>query len=843
MKSVKLTDIAKNISTVSKYDGDIYVRGVSIDTRTINKGDIFIAIKGKKYDGHDFIKIAEQKGACAIICSKDVNSKLPILKVKDTVIALQELALYYRKCLNVKVIAVTGSNGKTTTKNMISTVLSSKYRVFSTDRNYNNEIGLPMSIFEVDDNYDIAVLEMGMNHLGEIKKLSDIAKPDIAIITNIGKAHIGNLISQENILRAKLEITSGLSNNGTLILNSDDNFLKDIKSSDFQISFIGCNNSDNNHLSAKNIVSTSNLTSFEVLYQNESFNCNIPIIGKHNVSNALFAISCGIYFDISIKKSIKSLERYISSPMRCEKSLINGVTIIKDYYNSSPESVRCAVELLSDYSTDSKKIAILGQMSELGSESKKEHFNLGRLCYDKRINHTFFIGQDFIHFENGSNKINCTCYDENERMYLLESIRKYIKENRVSHGDVILIKGSRNMRMEEIYEFLKICLESPNNLSNIINKSATKLYVDISAIKYNYLQVQKFIGEKVEILPMVKANAYGAGSNIISNIFQNSKYLAVADIQEARCIKNILPNVNIVIIYQPRFEDIEEIVNMGYIPAVSDINFAKQLDKLSNLQNKITNIHVEINTGHCRLGIDPKDVSIFAKEISKLKNIKVEGIFMHYSSADAYDNSDLEFTNIQTNLFDRAIHDFESIYGNIKYKHACAGAAIFNSKTKLYNMVRPGYILYGYYPNDEIKDKIILKPSLKFTSTILQIRDVDEHTPISYNRRFITKRKSRIATVSIGYSDGLPRKLFNVKNKNNGYFVVNGQRAPIVGNICMDLTMIDITDIEGEIKIGDEVSIFDNSNVTIEEIANICDTIGYEIISQISDKTPRIESF
>ena len=843
MKKLKLRDIIKNITTDSNYNIDIDVNGVSIDTRTINKGDIFIALKGKIYDGHNFIKVAEQKGACAIISSEKIDSSLPVIMVKDTLKALQQLASYYRHSLeNLKVIAVTGSNGKTTTKNMVSTVLSSKYKVFSTDRNYNNEIGLPMSIFEIDDTYEFAVLEMGMNHLGEIKTLSDIAKPDIAVVTNIGKAHIGNLVSQENILQAKLEITSGLKNNGTLILSSDDKFLKNIKSEKFKVLFVGCNSLSNNYLCATNIESNNNSINFEVEYQNKIFSCSIPVLGKHNVINSLIAICCGEHFGINIENSIKSLQHYLPSPMRCEKSEINGITIIKDYYNSSPESVKCAIEVLSKYKTNGKKIAILGQMSELGLESENEHFNLGDLCKDKKISHSFFIGKDFKCFENGV-ETNCTCYNENERIYFLESIRKYIEEKNITSGDIILIKGSRNMKMEEIYECLRSYLNSLNNNINLSTQSDTRLYVDVNAIKFNYSQIQKFVGEKIELLPMVKANAYGAGSNIISNIFQNSTYLAVADIQEANCIKNILPNSNIIIIYQPRFEDIQEIVNMNFIPAISDIDFAKQLDKVARLQNKIIRIHVEVNTGHSRLGIDIENVTKFAQEILKLKNIKVEGIFMHYSSADSYDDSDIEFTNMQTSLFDKAISDFENIYGNVKYKHACAGAALFNQEAKLHNMVRPGYILYGYYPNEEIRKKIILKPSLRLTSTILQIREVDENTPISYNRRFITKRKSKIATVSIGYSDGLPRKLFNIKNKNNGCFIINGQRAPIVGNICMDLTMIDITDIRGNIKVGDEVAIFDNSNVTIEEIADICDTIGYEIISQISDKTPRIEVF
>ena len=365
--------------------------------------------------------------------------------------------------------------------------------------------------------------------------------------------------------------------------------------------------------------------------------------------------------------------------------------------------------------------------------------------------------------------------------------------------------------------------------------------MDVNAIKYNFMQIKNAVGSAVEIMPMVKANAYGIGSDIIANLFSGCKYLAVADVKEAFSIKNVLPNANIVIIYQPSVEDIPEIVRGEFIPAVSDLDFAKKLNEEAKNSNKIIRVHEGFDTGHGRLGLNLPDISEFAKEILKLENIKVEGLFMHYSSADALEDSDIAFTKLQTKRFEQGIADFENIYGEVKYKHACAGAAIFNENAKHFNMVRPGYILYGYYPCDFLKEKVSLKPCLKFTSSILQIREVESGTPISYNRRFTTGRKTRVATIGIGYSDGIFRSLFN--KKNPGCFVINGQRAPIIGTICMDLTMVDITDIKGEVKVGDEVAIFDNINVTVDEMAEICGTIGYEIISRIAEKADRVETF
>jgi len=868
MKEILLSEIILSTGAeASNYSGDFAVRGVSTDTRSLKKGDIYFALKGKVYDGHDFVSIARAKGASAIVCSSDINSELPVLKVGDTLAALQELASYYRAKFDIPVIAVTGSNGKTTAKNMIATVLAAKFRVFSTDKNFNNEIGLPKSVLELDDSYDAAVFEMGMNRLGEIETLSNIAKPDIAVITSIGKAHIGNLGSLENILKAKLEILSGLKRDGILVLNSDDKLLRSVKelsegcdagaktpyfhestargaggASCAKIAFVGSGDSNLAALSASNIRADGNPTYFDVSYNGKTYPCVLPAIGKHNVTNALFALFCGIQLGIDPEPAINEIKRFTVSSMRTEIAFIKGITIIKDYYNSSPDSANAALEILADYNSPGKKIAVLGEMFELGDFSEREHFNIAKMCCYNQIDYTFFIGSDYEAFQKGIKK-NRECFSGQEREALAKSLKEYVTKGLLNKDDVVLIKGSREMKMEEFYESLKSYINAVKSDFTVLPPSPTKLYVDISAVKFNYSQIKKAVGSRVEIMPMVKANAYGCGTDIIANVFKDSKYLAVADVKEAALIRRILPDVNLVIIYQPYAGDIKELVSENYIVSVSNLDFAEKLNAEAESQSKTSRIHIEVDTGAGRLGVDIRKCLSFAQKIKSFDHLVVEGIFMHYCCADSFNEDDLEFTKQQTARFKKAVADAESVLGNIPYKHACAGAAIFNQNAAHFSMVRPGYMLYGYYPGETLRGRVLLKPALKFVSVILQINERDEGTPISYNRKFVTKRGSRIATVSAGYSDGVSRRLFNAENKENGSFVVNGQRAPIVGTICMDLTMIDITDIEGEVNVGDEVAVFDNVNVTIEEMANICGTIGYEIISQIEDKADRVEKF
>ena len=451
MKPLKLTDIIININASCDYCGDMMISGVSTDTRTIQKGDLFIALVGEKFDGHNYISVAEENGAAAVICSRDVETKLPVLMVDDTLLAYHRLASYYRTLLRVKIVAVTGSNGKTTTRDMTKTVLASKYRVYSTEKNFNNEIGLPKSVLGLDDSYDIAILEMGMNHLGEISRLTNIAKPDVAMITNVGKAHIGNLGSQENILKAKLEILEGLKKDGLLITNGDDKLLWCAETGDFKKQFTGIENK-NADIIASDLVSDCGKTYFTVKSGENEAKGFIPVLGKYNVLNSLEAMLCGLHFGIDLKTAFEALENYQSVSMRCESEEINGIVFVKDYYNSSPDSARVALEALSSYAKGGKTVALLGEMLELGEFSEKEHMNLGKMCESNNLDYVFFVGDDFKAFKEGMQS-NSQAFPKEEKAKMIDEVKAF--SSNLKAGDAVLVKGSRGMKMEEVFEALK----------------------------------------------------------------------------------------------------------------------------------------------------------------------------------------------------------------------------------------------------------------------------------------------------------------------------------------------------------------------------------------------------
>lgn len=360
----------------------------------------------------------------------------------------------------------------------------------------------------------------------------------------------------------------------------------------------------------------------------------------------------------------------------------------------------------------------------------------------------------------------------------------------------------------------------------------SKLYIDLSAIDFNLKSIKSNLRANTEIMPVIKATAYGTGDIGLKEVLlkNNINIVAVALTEEGANLRKHDFKMPIVILNQPLEEEIPYIVENNLTPGIAVLDFAKKLNEYANQKQTTINVHVEIDTGMGRVGVKPEETLEFIKELKELGNINVEGIYTHFSSAD----SSKEYTNEQISKFQFVVNELEKESIKVKYMHACNSAGIMCYPEAHYNLVRPGISIYGYYPDEGMDCKINLKPSAKLKSKISFIKEVDSGSAISYSRKFVTERKSIIATVPIGYADGIRREL-----TNKGKVYVNGKIAPIVGTVCMDSFMIDVTDMPNT-KIGDEVVIFDNENITLEEVAKQCGTINYEILSGISNRVPRV---
>ncbi len=362
----------------------------------------------------------------------------------------------------------------------------------------------------------------------------------------------------------------------------------------------------------------------------------------------------------------------------------------------------------------------------------------------------------------------------------------------------------------------------------------TYLEIDTKAIKYNIESIQKHVGEGVSLFPVIKADAYGTGVASTKEALAQTgiKTVVVAIVDEALELKRSGFTQDIIILNGLSLANTSElcqVVELGLIPAVSLVEIAEKLNDIAKALGKIQKIHIELETGMGRTGVKKEDMLAFVRKLSSLGNIEIEGMFSHFSSAD----SSPEYTAAQLKIFKDVKEELAKNGFEFKYYHLAASSGIIAYPEAYFNAVRPGIILRGYYPSEDMRSMITLKPATKLKSEIVYIKDVEPGTAISYSRTFVTDKPSRIATIPMGYADGLRREL-----SNKGRVLVNGQYAPIVGRICMDNFMIDITGLDA--NLGDEIVLWDNDKVTLEEIADICGTINYEILCGISERVPRI---
>lgn len=450
MQIMTIDDILKATGgTLLSGSKNEQIHDITTDSRKAVNGVLFVPLVGEKFDGHEFIKAAFDLGAAAAITEKETELLIDktIVKVDDTLKALGAIAKYYKNKHDVRTVAVTGSVGKTTTKDMLHSVLAQKYNTLKTEGNFNNEIGVPLTIFGLEKEHEAAVIEMGMNHFGEIERLAEIGNPDVAVITNIGESHIENLGSREGIFKAKMEVTKLFTENNTLIVNGDDDFLSQAKGmGTYKVVYYGINNPEND-IYAKNIENNGLYgIKFIAVVDGSEYKIEVNVPGEHNVYNALAAICVGREFNVPMEQIIEGIRNFKLTKMRMSVEEFEGIQIINDCYNASPDSIKAALKVLNGVE-DMRRIAVLGDVLEMGDFAKDAHYKLGVAVAENKIDLLVTVGENMKHLAQGAmdNGVkNVVSFDKT-----LE-VCNYIKTE-VKKGDAVLIKASRGMHFEEVY--------------------------------------------------------------------------------------------------------------------------------------------------------------------------------------------------------------------------------------------------------------------------------------------------------------------------------------------------------------------------------------------------------
>ena len=761
----------------------------------------------------NFVLAQDEKELINKVTSENIYADANFLIVKSPLKALQKLVEKHRLQFNIPVVAITGSNGKTIVKEWVHQLLSPSKIVVRSPRSYNSQIGVPLSVWQMEERSEVAIIEAGISQMGEMEALYNIIKPTIGVLTNIGGAHQKNFNSLQDKCMEKLSLFKDCD---VIIYNGDDELVSEcVSHSVLSTREIAWSRKDmEKPLYISRVEQKDDFTEIDYSYLGLQNSFTIPFVDEASIENALHSLAVALYLIISPEQIAEQMAHLEPVAMRMEvKKGKNDCLIINDSYNSDLASLDIALDFLYRRSQMKglKRTLVLSDILDTGQNTSALYHRVSHLVKSRKIDRIIGVGPK-ISSSEARFLIEKEFYPDT--LSLLEAIED---EQTTFQHEAVLIKGARKFRFDLISDLLEEQVHE------------TILEVDLKAMIDNLNFYRGMLQSTTKVICMIKASAYGAGSYEIAKTLQEHRvdYLAVAVADEGYELRKV-GITSPIIIMNPEFSSFKTMFNYALEPEVYSFHLLEALIKAAKKEG-VTNfpIHIKIDTGMHRLGFDPSDVSRLAEFLKTQDAVIPRSVFSHFVGSDSKEFDD--FTQNQINVFNEAAAQLQKNFSHKILKHICNSAAIERFPEAQFDMVRLGIGLYGVNPIDNS----ILHNVSTLKTTILQIREVKEGDTIGYSRKGKITRKSKIAAIPIGYADGISRGLGN----GIGYCLVNGKKAPYVGNICMDVCMIDVTDIK--CKEGDSVIIF-GGELPITILSDSLNTIPYEILSNVSKRVKRV---
>ena len=821
LMNYSIIEIADIIKASCHHIQDMQIAYLLTDSRMVSVPEhtLFFAFQTKTGDGHKYIGELFRLGVRNFVISKELPEfeqmeESNFLLVKDSLKALQRLAEFHRRRFTIPVIGITGSNGKTVVKELLYQLLHTDFNIVRSPRSYNSQIGVPLSVWEMNEQHTLGIFEAGISFLHEMDALRPVIEPTIGVITNIGEAH------QENFISAKEKCVEKLSlffDSDVIIYNADNKLIEHTLEAMFlSHKAVGWSKTDADAaLFVNKIEKSKTTTQLRCTMMGITHEFTIPFTDDGFIEDIIHCMAVLFYLKPSevIRKNgvFASLEPVA---MRLEvKQGINGCQLINDTYNSDVNSLSVALNFQQSRKVGValKSTVILSDILQSGVLAKVLYADVAERLNRKNVNRIIGIGPKI--------SAHAALFDRMEKTFFPSTEAFITQFKQIPFSDeLILIKGSRSFHFEQITDLLARKVHE------------TILEVNLDAIIHNYNYFRSRLRPKTKIACMVKAFGYGAGSFEIAKTLQehHCDYLAVAVADEGEELRKEGVSIPIMVM-NPEMHSFNVLFDHRLEPEVYSFRLLDALIKETKRRG-ITSfpIHIKIDTGMRRLGFELEDIPALARRLKRQSGLTVRSFFSHLAGSESPDLDD--FTQHQLELFTQAADTFEGELGYPVLKHILNSAGIERFPDYQMDMVRLGISLYGVSSADVAND---LHYVCSLKTIILQIRLVPEGQSIGYGRMTFVKRDSTIAILPVGYADGLNRLLSN----GVGEALVGGKRCPVVGNICMDTCMIDITGIEA--KEGDPVILF-NEELTVSEVAIKTNTIPYEILTSISPRVKRI---
>ena len=809
----------KKIAELTRGDlsgpGESIISHILIDSRTYSTPKTaFFALQGPHHDGHQYINQLFTKGVRCFIISKLPDKtknwdNTSFVIVQDTLKALQTIAIHCRDDFQKPLIGITGSNGKTIIKEWLSQVLSANKKVIRSPKSYNSQVGVPLSLWLLNDDFDLAIIEAGISKPDEMKKLEKMIHPDIGIMTNIGEAHQEYFENIEHKVREKLDLFKLSS---IIIYCKDHAVIDKIINERFggKEKEIYCwSQNKKADLTIKKITRKKASTLIEASFKEKTEQIEIPFTDQASLENAMHAWLTLKILGCSSEQIVQGMQELNPVAMRLElKKGINDCTIINDTYNSDLASLEIALDYLQQQQQKNKTL-ILSDIFQSGMADNDLYYKVAEMIEKRGINQFIGIGEAIYS--------NADKFHSNKKFFKsTDEFLKYFSRNQFNK-EVILLKGSRNFEFENISAQLEF------------QAHETVLEVNLGNLLNNLNYFRKKLNPETRIMVMVKAFSYGSGSFEIANLLQYHRvdYLAVAFTDEGVALREKGVSVPIMVM-NPDSENLHNITRYSLEPEIYNKKILNSFQEhIKRIGSGSYPVHIKVDTGMNRLGFTTDEIDTLLEKLKKIKEFEIRSVFSHLVGSEdpGLDN----FTIKQIKLFKNICDKFNDSFPYKINFHILNSAGIERFPEAQMNMVRLGIGLHGISSSSDNA----LTITSTFKSIISQIRKIKIGESIGYGRKAIANKEMRIAIIPVGYADGLNRKLGN----NNWSFFIKGEFAPIVGDICMDMCMVDISAIQ--VAEGDSVEIFGN-NVKVQEMSNILDTIPYEILTNVSSRVKRI---